>query len=364
MIIDMSNLQRVHKSGDSASRLCCQERAHLLKRSIATSGLCLAGIGEILMDRFDSGAVTLGGAPFNLTFHLHQLLAALDLGETAFVSAVGEDAPGDDIRSQVTQAGMSPRYLTVDQSHPTGAARVFETPGEAGFEILQDVAWDYLRASPELDALAERSQAVVFGSLAQRSATSRATIRNFVSRVDGTRLYDVNLRRNTTDGVAGYSAEIIAESLALATVVKMNDAELEEIAGMLGFHAEDQEAETQSWNLMGQFLRRYDLTAITVTRGSHGALLMGGEKRLKLADSTLPPESVHPVGAGDSFAAGVLFGMVQNWRLEDCLRLAEILSIWVVSHISATPRMTSEVLASVKELAERATASCARRESR
>jgi len=140
------------------------------------------------MDRFDSGAVTLGGAPFNLTFHLHQLLAALDLGETAFVSAVGEDAPGDDIRSQVTQAGMSPRYLTVDQSHPTGAARVFETPGEAGFEILQDVAWDYLRASPELDALAERSRQSSSAAwrnarlpLAQRSGTSSRASTELVS---------------------------------------------------------------------------------------------------------------------------------------------------------------------------------------
>ena len=306
------------------------------------------------MDRFDTGAVTLGGAPFNLSFHLHQLLTALELGEAVFVSAIGNDEPGDEIRAKVGQSGMSTDFLTTDPIHPTGAALVFTSAGEAGFEILQNVAWDYLRTSPALDALALESQGVVFGSLAQRSLLSRATIQRFVSQVAGPRLYDVNLRRNTTNSVAGYTPEIITQSLNLATIVKMNDAEIDEIAAMLGLHSSHQQREPHLWDLMQQILSTYDLAAITVTRGPLGALLLGQGKRLRLADSTLPAHLVHPVGAGDSFAAGLLFGIVRGWSLEDALALAEIISSWVVLHVAATPTLTPDILAKIRTLAAKA----------
>ena len=72
---------------------------------------CVVGIGEVLMDVFESGQVTLGGAPFNVIFHVHQLLAALSMGEAAIVSAVGPDAWGSSIRNAVAQAGMSNAWL-------------------------------------------------------------------------------------------------------------------------------------------------------------------------------------------------------------------------------------------------------------
>ena len=91
----------------------------------------VVGIGEVLMDVFEDGEVTLGGAPFNVTYHLHQLLAALSMGEGLFVSAVGKDAWGSSILSAAASAGMSTEYLArVD--HPTGSAMVFERDGGAG----------------------------------------------------------------------------------------------------------------------------------------------------------------------------------------------------------------------------------------
>jgi fructokinase len=325
-----------------------------LKGHSTASTLCLAGIGEILMDKFSDGMATLGGAPFNLTFHLHQVLAALGQGEAVFVSAVGDDTWGKDIRKQAEEAGVVMTYLTTDTLHPTGAALVFANAGEAGFAILPDVAWDYLRWSPEIEALAIRTQAVAFGSLAQRTQLSRETIQRFVSQVDGPRLYDVNLRRNTTNGISGYSAEIVSASLELATIVKMNDAELEEVAQMLGFSSEERTPEARTWDLMEQFLHQYELSAITVTRGRQGALLLGGQHRLQLADSTLPPEKVHPVGAGDSFAAGLLFGMVSQWSMEHALELAELLANWVVTYVTATPSLTPEILSRIRTLADEA----------
>jgi fructokinase len=319
---------------------------------------CVAGIGEILVDVFEDGQATVGGAPFNVTFHLHQLLSALAMGEAVYLSAVGRDKWATQIRSAVAAAGMSGDFIS-EVDRPTGTALVFEHEGGAGFEIQSDVAWDVIRLSEDARALTKGCDAVIFGSLAQRAMVSRESIREFVASVHGQRLYDVNLRRNTTDGVAGYSDEIIAQSLSLATVVKMNDVELEEVAGMLGFAREARDPEERIRLWMERLRVAFSLTAVAITRGPKGALVSSGGEQLALPDSDLDQRLVHPVGAGDSFAAGLLFGIMEGWATAHCLELADILSSWVVQHVSATPPLGANVLTEVRNLAVRAGAAVA-----
>lgn len=316
---------------------------------------CVVGIGEILKDVFENGVTTLGGAPFNVVFHLHQLLTTLSMGEAVYVSAVGSDPWGRSIRSSVAAAGMTTDYLA-ENDRPTGSALVFEHNGGAGFEIQPDVAWDYIRLNEPILELARRANAAVFGSLGQRSEVSRASIWEFISLVHGHRMYDVNLRRNTTNGAAGYSAEIIVRSLSLATVVKMNDAELEEVASLVGFTPEARDLESRTRLFMERLRKDFSLDAVAITRGPKGALLASKEKQLSLPDSSLDQGAVHPVGAGDSFAAGLLFGIMQGWEPVNCLELANILSSWVVQHVSATPPIPESVLEQVRELRFRASA--------
>jgi len=327
-----------------------------------SSRQCVVGIGEVLMDVFENGQATVGGAPFNVTFHLHQLLTVLSMGEAVFLSAVGRDAWGRHICSVAAAAGMSVKYLS-ETDRPTGTALVFEREGGAGFEIKPNVSWDSIQLSEDARRLAQSCDATVFGSLAQRSEVSRNSIRQFVSSVKGHRLYDVNLRRNTTDGGAGYSAEIIASSLKLATVVKMNDAELEEVASLLGFTAESIDPDERIRQFMQRLRAEYSLTTVAITRGSKGALLASEGKQLRLPDSALDQALVHPVGAGDSFAAGLLFGIMQGWEPEHCLEMANILSSWVVQHASATSPLPDNVLAEVRGLLARAGKTTAARRS-
>jgi fructokinase len=326
------------------------------------SDQCVVGIGEVLMDVFENGEATVGGAPFNVIFHLHQLMSALGLGDAVFLSALGPDAWGNHIRSRMTAAGMSDRFVSEAES-PTGTALVFEHEGGAGFEIQSGVAWDSIQVNEAALELATRCDAVVFGSLAQRAEPSRSSIHRFVSQVRGHRLYDVNLRQNTRSGLPGYNAEIVAESLQLATVVKMNDAELEEVGSLLGMSREANDPEEQIYLRMDRLCREYSLHAIAVTRGPKGAMLATGQEHLKLPDSTLNQSEVHPVGAGDSFAAGLLLGIMQGWSPEESLELANTLSSWVVRHASATPPLTASVLVEIRSLADRTTETAKRRAS-
>jgi fructokinase len=308
-----------------------------------STGLLVVGIGEILMDVFENGNATLGGAPFNVAFHAQQLLTTFRLGNGAMVSRVGNDHWGEFIRSSLRKSAMSLDYIAVDPSHSTGTASVIETKGEAGFEIRQDVAWDYLGTTPETDLLASRCSAVAFGSLAQRSTTSRQTVQKFVSEVAGHRLYDVNLRRNTTDGVAGYTDRIIADSCDLASIVKMNNQELDEVSALLGITEAEADPDERTWLLMGSLARKYSLYAVVVTRESQGALLFSAERRVRLPDSQVSQATVHPVGGGDAFSAGLLIGLIRHWPLEASLKLAAMMADFVVRDESATPTLTEEM---------------------
>lgn len=314
---------------------------------------CVVGIGEILMDVFEDGEATMGGAPFNVIFHLNQLMHLLSTGEAVFLSAVGADVWGRHIRSALEGAAMSTNYLA-EVKQDTGTARVFEEDGGAGFEIQPNVAWDFLELYDGAMELARRCDATVFGSLAQRSEISRSSIRRFVSHVNGHRLYDVNLRRNPRSGVAEYNTEIIVESLRMATLAKMNEEELEEVGLMLGLSPGSSDPQERTRFLMDMLCSEFSLEAIAITRGSKGAMLLSEGKHFALPDSTIDPSRVHPVGAGDSFAAGFLFGIMQGWKPEDTLEVANVLSCYVVQHPSATPRLPEDVLLQIHDLAVKA----------
>jgi fructokinase len=306
----------------------------------------ITGIGEILMDVFASGSATVGGAPFNVAFQAHQLLAANDRGRGDMVSAVGDDAWGRHILASVQGVGISTEFIHVDPNHSTGIASVFVGGGEAGFEIAPDAAWDHLEAlggDTAILSLVGRSNAVAFGSLAQRSARSGATIRDLVGKVNGHRLYDVNLRQNTTDGVRGYSVEVIDRSCEVATIVKTNEAELDEISEMMGFAAVAGDREERTSAQMARLHRQYGLFAVAVTRGGRGAMLMTAEAQVQLEDSKLKPDEIHPVGAGDAFSAGLLYGLTQGLPLEKSAKLADRLASWVTQYESSTPRLTEAI---------------------
>jgi fructokinase len=312
---------------------------------------CVAGVGEVLMDVFEDGEATVGGAPFNVIFHLNQLIQALSKGEAFFLSAVGRDDRGCKIRASVAAAGISHRYLA-EVDHPTGTALVFEQEGGAGFEIQPNVAWDFLALEPSAWEVARRCEAVVFGSLGQRSQLSRASIQRFVSLTQGHRLYDVNLRRNTRSGTAGYSAEIILDSLKLATIVKMNEAELDEVVELLGSTSSSSDPQDRMRQRAESLCKDFSLDAIAITRGPKGACLFTNGRHLTLPDSTVDQALVHPVGAGDAFAAGLLFGMMEGWIPEHGMELANIVSSFVVQQVSATPFLHETVLADIRMLAD------------
>jgi fructokinase len=288
----------------------------------------IVGVGELLWDLLPSGK-QLGGAPANFAY-ITKLLG--DTGIPA--SRVGRDSLGDEALHRLTQLGLSTGCIQRDRTHPTGTVQIeVDGTGQPRFEISESVAWDFLDWTPQWQLLAQHADAVCFGSLAQRSELSRATIHNFVmaSRPNAVQVFDVNLRQNF------FSAEILAESMRLATIVKLNDEELPRIMRLL--ELEHQGEEDSARRLLSVSL--HNLRLVCVTRGGGGSVLVtDGESsahpgfRVKVADT---------VGAGDAFAAALVHGYLRGTSLAQINETANRVGAWVASQSGATPTLKTSL---------------------
>jgi fructokinase len=240
---------------------------------------------------------------------------------------------------------MSIRYFGKDINHPTGLVTVFMRDGEPGYQIEPGASWDYIADQTEFRELASRCDAVCFGSLAQRSPVSRATIRNFLQNASrAIRLYDVNLRRNTLTGEAGYSPEIVDYSCRTATVIKANRSELFAIIDLLGIRCSTDKTLKGMRQSMEALLTRFPARAIVVTRGAEGTAVLSRNGEFDLSASATNEGKSHPVGAGDACSAGILFGLALGWDIRSTMQLANRMGADVAAYPSATPPLSDSTL--------------------
>lgn len=280
----------------------------------------IVGLGELLWDLLPSGK-QLGGAPANFAY-ITTLLG--DAGIPA--SRVGRDDLGDEALNRINQLGLSSAFIQRDPMHPTGTVKVeIDSSGQPRFDILKPVAWDFLEWTPAWRQLAKDADAVCFGSLAQRSSQSRPTIKSFLQATcpETLRIFDVNLRQNF------YTAQILTESMKLATIVKLNHEELPKIVHLfeLGYRDELDSAR--------HLLSLHDLKLVCVTRGRGGSLLISRDEhnehpgfKVKVADT---------VGAGDAFTAALVHGYLRGAPLAQINETANRVGAWVASQSGAMP---------------------------
>jgi fructokinase len=282
----------------------------------------VVGIGEILWDLLPQGKV-LGGAPANFAYHAHQLGA-----EGYVISAIGKDELGEEILTQLSNYDL--RLLLEKVDYPTSTVIVkLSGRGVPEYEIIKDVAWDYLSLTPDSYHLASETDAVCFGSLAQRNIVSRKVITDFVKLVPAKalKIFDINLRQNF------YSRDLIEDSLKLANVLKINDDELKLVTGLFGW------AEASDEELCYNLINNYGLKLVALTCGTKGSHLFTAEEQSSL--STPIVEVKDTIGAGDSFTAGMAMGLLTNKSLKQSHSIAVELSAYVCTNDGAMPEHPS-----------------------
>jgi len=292
-----------------------------------TSALKIVGIGEVLWDLLPGGK-QLGGAPANFAY-MSNLLG--DHGIVA--SRIGSDPLGREMAPTMQQLGLTTSYLQTDETHSTGTVGVKVDPtGQPEFTITPSVAWDFLDWTPLWEDLAGQADVVCFGTLAQRSPSSRATIRRFLQavRTDTLRVFDVNLRQTF------FSAEVLSESLQYSDVVKLNDLELPLVCNLLSLEFGEQQSSAR-W-----LLQKYGLKLVCVTRGAHGSLLVSPSSAA--AHPGFRVNVVDTVGAGDAFTACLAHHYLRGASLKTINEAGNRFAAWVASRPGATPSLDGREL--------------------
>lgn len=280
----------------------------------------VVGMGEVLWDVLPDGK-KIGGAPANFAYHVSQFGLP-----GCVVSAVGHDALGKEIIETFASKGLD--RLIAEVPYPTGTVNIEIDPeGIPRYEFAENVAWDNIPFTHQLEALAQKTKAVSFGSLAQRDIVSRTTINRFLDampRQSGSLIvFDVNLRLNF------YTREILQNSMERCNVLKINDEELDIISRMFGLPDIGFEDRCR------MLLDRYNLKMLILTCGINGSYVFTPGDM-----SFLPTPKVvvaDTVGAGDSFTAAFIASTLKGKSIAEAHRIAVQTSAFVCTMQGAMP---------------------------
>ncbi|MGC1421457.1 MAG: carbohydrate kinase [Terracidiphilus sp.] len=296
----------------------------------------ILGIGELLWDLLPEGP-RLGGAPANFT-----VMAGRLGNHSAILSRIGRDDLGREAVHRLDPLPADTSFLQIDPAHETGRVTVSFKHGQPEYTIHHPAAWDSLELSDEWVRLAERADAICFGSLAQRSVESRQTIQTLAAQASSrcVRIFDVNLRPPF------YSSEVIQESLELATVVKMNDAEVPQVMALLGMQADD-DSTVGSLRLSAERLlvEFPTLQTVAVTRGGQGSLLVTRQEWHQ--HPGFPVKVVDTIGAGDAFTAAMTHYLLRGADLPVLNEAGNRWGSWVASQSGAMPPLTDATRAEI-----------------
>lgn len=263
-------------------------------------------VGEVLFDRFPDGASVLGGAPFNVAWHLHAFGV-----EPLLITRIGADDAGRRILDAIRRWGMDTTGVQLDDDAPTGAVDVRLDDGGPSFDIRPDQAYDQLDGGLAEAALAAAASTSLLyhGTLIMRSRRSAAALKSLRTSSALPAFLDVNLRR------PWWSVESVRTSLLGTRWVKLNRDELEELRPE-GVPVGDDPADVAT-----AFRRRYALDRVILTLGADGAIVSDLAGTVRKPPPAVEHE-VDTVGAGDAFAAVTVVGIIHGWSAETALRRA------------------------------------------
>lgn len=268
--------------------------------------------GEVLFDCFPDGSRVLGGAPFNVAWHLRAL--GLD---PLFVSRVGAEAAGDEVLAAMLGWRMDVSGVQRDPDRPTGVVEVTLAAGQPSYAILPEQAYDHVELPDELAGIA----LIYHGSLALRGPASREALAAIRARCAAPVFVDVNLRNPWWD------TQTISHLLDGARWCKLNDIELASLSGP----GEPAQAARR-------LIDRHGLDQVFVTLGAAGALALGAEGSCERVAPPGEVDVVDTVGAGDAFASVLIAGMLHGWPIPVTLERAQTLASAVCGLRGALPR--------------------------
>ncbi len=274
--------------------------------------------GEVLYDEFMDGSVVLGGAPFNVAWHLRGF--GID---PLLISGIGRDALGDELLARMEAHQLDTSGLQISHEHPTGRVRVSVIDEEPLFSILPEQAYDFVGAEQLPDPSGDAFSLLYHGSLAARhevSATALSSLRNAGLPT----FVDINLRP------PWWELEAVQALLLGSRWLKLNQEELAELVEV------DRDSTDGLLRGAQELANRIGVQTVIVTRGAAGAVAVTAD-----GSAVCPPvpvaDMVDSVGAGDAFSAVTLLGILNGWSLGTTLQRATLFAAEICGIRGAVP---------------------------
>lgn len=285
--------------------------------------------GEILWDILPTGRIA-GGAPMNVAYHLQNLGI-----QSSVISQIGGDEEGEALLQFLNNKGIDTRYIRPNFTFPTGRVNVsLDKHGNPSYQIIKDVAWDYIYLNDELVDAVKDADALVFGSLVCRSEYSKKTLFDLL-KVANLRIFDLNLRPPF------YSKNLIERLMRNAEIVKMSSSEFKIVCTWF-------EIEGTEKSCLQQLKDKFSLETILLTKGKEGVTCLHGELYGEQTAFTVKVEDT--VGSGDAFLAGFINKILEMESLPNCLEFAGALGALVATHQGAVPELDKqEILDLIQE---------------
>ena len=282
----------------------------------------IVAMGDGLWDLFPDGP-RFGGATANYACHASILGADVHM-----VSGVGEDERGEALLQVYQKHGVSTDLVQVLKDYPTGVVNVELTEsGLPTFTIGENAAWDHWEWNDEIEGTVRQADALYFGTLGQRGESSREGIRKALAMVQDQnipRILDINLRAPFFDDA------LIRESIALCSVLKLSEEELERVTQACGL-----DGSFTSIDALEELRSKFGLDLVVMTQGAEGAVLISEEGVMEQPGE--PASVVDTVGAGDSFTASMTLGLLEGKDYPQILKDACKVAAGVCSHAGAVP---------------------------
>ena len=277
--------------------------------------------GEALWDNFPDYK-EIGGAPLNVAFHLKKLGV-----NTQFITRVGEDKIGSQILEFLNKVNFDNSLIQEDNKYNTGEVNIsLDKSKSANYIIKYPCAWDKIEMSDDYIKVVKNSDFFVFGSLISRDKISRETLLKLIDHANF-KIFDVNIRDPY------YDFELISFLMQKSNMIKFNEEELERISKDLGVISNSIE------NKIIEISKMTSTELICLTLGEKGVVFYDSKFHYQDAINT---KVLNTVGAGDSFLAMLIEGIISNKKPELFLKRAAALSSFVCSKYGPNPEYNKD----------------------
>jgi sugar/nucleoside kinase (ribokinase family) len=298
-----------------------------LKLSKGTMTLIESHEADRLYSEMGSGIETSGGSAANTLAGIASLG-----GKAAYIGKVRDDQLGGVFSHDIKAAGVDYRLRAATEGPTTARCLIFVTP-DADRTMQTYLGVSVMLGSDDIDpeAIGDARITYLEGYLFDREEAKEA----FVKAAE----------------LAHAAGRKVALSLSDPFCVDRHRASFQHLVEghidiLFANHDEITSLyETDSFDdAVGQLVGKVELAA--VTRGAEGSVIVTSSEVTEI-----PAEAVDKVvdttGAGDLYAAGVLFGLTQGYELDIAGRIGSICAAEVISHYGARPETSLAAL--VKE---------------